>query len=301
MKRIIHFIALALLLGASSPAAQHFEARGLILKVDKSHHSLVISCEKIPQYMDAMVMSFAVRDPKELEGLTDGTMVDFILIVTDSSSYIEKIQVHHYEGVEQDPLTARRLKMMVGMTDSSPAAQELQTGDAVPDFRLIDQNRRDVTLAQFSGKVVVLTFTYTHCALPNFCFRISNNFRQLQKRFTDQMGRQLILLTITFDPLHDTPEVLAQYTKTWNANPDSWRALTGDPSAIAALAAEFGMSYWADEGLMNHSLHTVVIGCNGKLVANLEGNEYTASELGDLVATLLTHPAAPGSSSVQSH
>jgi protein SCO1 len=296
MKRIILFIAVAMLLGTSAPAAQHFEARGLILKVDKSRQSLVISCEKIPQYMDAMVMSFAVRNPKELDGLTDGTMVDFTLIVADSSSYIEKIHIHRYEGVEQDPLTARRLKMMAGMTDPSAAAQELKTGDAVPDFHLIDQNRRDVTLSQFSGKVEVLTFVYTHCALPNFCFRVSNNFRQLQKRFADQMGRQLILLTITFDPVHDTPEVLAQYGKTWSANPDSWRLLTGDPSAIAAIGGKFGMSYWADEGLMNHSLHTAVIGRDGKLIANLEGNEYTAGELGDLVATLFSHPVAQASS-----
>jgi hypothetical protein len=42
-----------------------------------------------------------------------------------------------------------------------------------------------------------------------------------------------------------------------------------------------------DEGLMIHALHTVVIDRQGKLVANLEGNEFTADQLGDLIQTVV--------------
>jgi NADPH2:quinone reductase len=41
--------------------------------------------------------------------------------------------------------------------------------------------------------------------LPNYCFRLSNNLGRIQKRFSDRMGQDLILLTITMDPAHDTP------------------------------------------------------------------------------------------------
>jgi len=47
------------------------------------------------------------------------------------------------------------------------------------------------------------------------------------------------------------------------------------------------MDFFPDEGLMNHSLHTVVIDRAGKLVANIEGNQFTAEELSDLVRTVL--------------
>jgi protein SCO1/2 len=54
----------------------------------------------------------------------------------------------------------------------------------------------------------------------------------------------------------------------------------------------FGMDFFPDEGLMNHSLHTAVIDRRRKLVANIEGNQYSAEQLGDLVQTVLGESAA---------
>jgi protein SCO1/2 len=287
MKRVLFLAMVLLALNTSGWAAQSYSAKGLVLKVDKQHNSLVISCEEIPGYMQAMVMSFPAHDPAELASLETGTMIEFTLVVDQSSAYVENIRIRHYEGVEQDPMAARRLKLMAGMVDPASAAKEIKAGDHVPDFSLIDQNRQAVTLSQFSGKVVAISFTYTHCALPNFCFRISNSFRALQKRFASQMGRDLVLLTITFDPTHDTPEVMAKYGQTWSADPKSWRLLTGSPPVVEKVCNTFGISFWPDEGLMDHSLHTFVVDRNGNLLANLEGNEFTSDQLGDLVQSVL--------------
>jgi protein SCO1/2 len=237
--------------------------------------------------MNAMVMPFTVRDPQELEALAPGTMIEFTLMVEQADSYIEKIHIHKYEGVEQDPLTARRLKLMTSITDTAAPPQGLKVGEKAPDFSLIDQNQQKVALSQFHGKVVAMTFTYTHCVLPNFCFRTANNFRLLQKRFESQLGSNLVLITITFDPAHDTPEVMAQYGKSWNADPKGWRLLSGPPPDVEAVCNHYGISFWADEGLMNHSLHTIVIDRQGNVVADLEGNDFNADQLGDLVQSVL--------------
>jgi protein SCO1/2 len=287
MKRTLLCAGLLLLFVVPARAVRRYDGQGLVVKVDKSHNSLVISCDRIAGFMDAMVMPFPVRDPKQLDGLNVGTMIQFTLIVDKSSSYIESIHIRQYQSVEQDPLSARRLKLMASLMDGRGASPELKVGEHLPDFSLIDQSNQKVTLSQFSGKVVAITFTYTHCALPNFCFRIANSFRTLQKRFASQMGSDLILLTITFDPAHDTPKVMAQYGKTWNADPKSWHLLTGPPDQVQQLCARFGISFWPDEGLMTHSLHTLVVDRNGNLVADLEGNEFTADQLGDLVQSVL--------------
>jgi len=289
MKRAILLAAAVALFSAPGWAAQNYAAKGLVLKVDKQHGSVLLSLERIPGYMEAMTMSFPARNPEELSDLSVGETIEFNLVVDGSNAFIEKIHVHHYEGVEEDPMSAKRLKLMAGLVNPA-APKELKVGEQVPDFSLIDQNRQSVSLSQFSGKVVAVSFTYTRCALPNFCFRISNNFRTLQKRFAGSMGRDLILLTITFDPAHDTPEVMAKYGETWSADPKSWRLLTGEPSKVEEICNRFGISFWPDEGLMIHSLHTFVIDRNGKLVANLEGNEYSADQLGDLVRMVLEKP-----------
>jgi protein SCO1 len=287
VKRAIFLIVALLLSAAQGWAARSYSARGLVLKVDKSHSSLLISCEKIPEFMDAMVMPFAVRDPQELEALTPGTMIEFTIVVTQATSYIEQIHIHKYEGVEQDPLAARRLKLMTSIADTASTPERMKIGEKAPDFSLIDQNQQKVTLSQFSGKVVAITFTYTHCVLPNFCFRIANNFRLLQKRFESQLGSDLVFITITFDPAHDTPAVMAKYGKSWNADPKTWRLLSGPPPDVEAVCRRYGISFWPDEGLMNHSLHTILIDRQGNLAADLEGNEFTADELGDLVESVL--------------
>jgi protein SCO1 len=273
-----------------SPTCSHAKethaARGLVVKVDAANKSVLVSCDEIPNYMSAMVMDFPVRDPKELDALTPGTMIDFTLVVEQDSSYIEDIHVRRYEGVEQDPLTARRLSLLTSLANSS-AHSTVKVGEPIPQFLLIDQNRRRVSPSQFNGKVLVITFTYTHCALPNFCFRTANNLRRLQTRFAGQLSHDLVLMSITFDPAHDPPEVMAEYGKTWHADPDGWRLLTGSQSDITSTCRSFGISYFPDEGLMNHSLHTFVVDRGGNLVADLEGNQFSAEQLGDLVQSVL--------------
>ena len=175
------------------------------------------------------------------------------------------------------------------MRSKAGSASTLSIGQTVSDFSLVDQTNRSVTLSEFRGKVVAITFIYTRCPLPDYCMRLSNNFAQLQKRFNTRMGRDLVLLSITFDPDHDSPDVLAKYAETWKANVDGWRFLTGTLSNVKQVCGMFGMNFWPDEGLLTHSLHTAIVDREGKLVANIEGNQFTAVQLGDLVEVTLTH------------
>lgn len=267
-------------------AEQRYPARGLVLKLEPARKSVVISTDAIPGYMESMTMPYAVNDAQELSGIRTGMFVDFTLVVDKDSSHAEGIHEHKYQGLEPDPLTARRLKLLNQLTNPS-AVKPVSIGNAVPDFTLTDQNRRPITLSNLAGRVVLINFVYTRCALPNFCFRSSNNFGILQRRFRDRLGRDLVLLTVTFDPAHDDPEALAKYAATWKADGKNWHFLTGSAEDVRRVCDLFGEDFFQDEGLMNHSLHTAVINRDGSLVSNLEGNEFSAQQLGDLVDIVL--------------
>jgi protein SCO1/2 len=269
---------------ASASAAERHPVTAIVLKIDRAHRSFEASCQAIPGYMAAMAMPFTVRDEKALDGLQPGTPVDFTLVVEKNRSYAEAILIHRYEPVEQEPLRARRLQLLQEAADPSLQANALKVGQAVPDFALTDQTGARVAFSQFAGKVVGLTFIYTSCPLPDYCIRLSNNLGRLNKRFADRMGRDLILLTITFDPVHDDAKVMAQYAARWKADAKSWHFLTGALPEVKAVCRLFGLSYWQDEGWLTHSLHTIVIDRQGKLAANFEGNEFSAEQLGDFVA-----------------
>jgi protein SCO1/2 len=273
--------------GGSIWAAQRYPVTGLVLKIDRAHHTFVASCTAIPGYMDAMVMPIPVHDEKVLETLQPSTLVDFTLVVTNDDAYAEGVRVHHYESLEAEPLQVRQLQLLAGLGHPDAAADELALGAAVPDFTLTDQAGHSIALSQLTGKVLVSSFIYTRCPLPNYCFRLSNNLGRLQKRFANRMGRDLVLLSVTMDPVHDTPEVLAKYAATWKADVQSWHFLTGPEADVKSVCRRFGVNFWPDEGALTHSLHTIVIDRQGKLAANFEGNEFTAEQLGDFVESVL--------------
>jgi protein SCO1/2 len=272
---------------AAAQQPKQYPASGVVVTVAPDRGQFVASIQEIPGLMRAMAMPFDAADPRELDGLAPGVAVEFVLVVDGQSARARGIHIVKYQSVEQDPLAASRLKLLNEIANGAPAVKPLTLGQAVPDFTLVDQRRRPVTLSRFRGSVVAINFIYTSCALPNFCLRIANHFDVLQNRFKARLGQDLVLLTVTFDPVHDTPEVLAEYAKRFSADAATWHFLTGAAAEVQRVCRLFGVDFFPDEGLMNHSLHTALIDRSGKLVANLEGNQFSADQLGDLAQSVL--------------
>jgi protein SCO1/2 len=285
-------VLVAFVIGASltvAVAAQEtrYAVRGMVLRVDPATRTFVVSHEAIDNLMGAMIMPFEARDARELAPLAPGALVEFTLVIAPRIAYSTDIRVRKYQTAEQDPLTARRLALL--KKAAGRAVTPLAPGQAIPDFTLTDQGGQPVRFSTLTaGKVVALNFVYTRCALPQFCLRASNAFSVLQRRFARQYGRDLVLLTVTFDPERDTPEVLATYAAGFNADPKMWRFLTGRTADVRRVAGFFGVESYLDEGLVNHSLHTAVVDRRGRLVTNIEGNQYTPEQLGDLMLEVLT-------------
>jgi protein SCO1/2 len=272
--------------GAVVAQDKRYAVRGMVLRVDPATRTFVVSHDAIEGLMSAMIMPFEVRDARELMPLAQGALVEFTLVVGPQAGFATDIRVRKYQTAEQDPLTARRLALLKKAAGRS--VPPLAAGQAVPDFTLTDQAGQPVRFSTLTaGKVVALNFVYTRCALPQFCLRASNVFSVLQRRFARQYGRELVLLTVTFDPERDTPEVLATYAARFDADPKMWRFLTGRTADVRRVCAFFGVESYLDEGLLNHSLHAAVVDRRGRLVANVEGNQYTPEQLGDLILETL--------------
>src|SRR5437763_1077554 len=77
----------------------------------------------------------------------------------------------------------------------------------VSDFALLDQNGAKKSLADFKGKIWVAAFIFTRCAGP--CNQITGSMARLQNDFADE--KDVLLVSITVDPEHDTPQVLKRY------------------------------------------------------------------------------------------
>lgn len=287
-------VRVALLVGllgvASAWADEGHPAKGLVLTVDEPHRSIVISCEAIPGYMAAMEMPFTVSDVKVLAGLNPGTMVRFTMVKRGKVLFADDIQQGTSANFEAEPMEAGNLTALHTALDPSAAAKIVTVGQPVPDFALADQAGKEIHLSQLQGKVVALTFGYSRCPNPDYCFRLSNNLASLEKRFHEQARRNLALITIVIDPENDQGSTLIDYAGLWKTDPAVWHFLTGPLPEVKKVAGLFGMNFWNGEGALTHTLHTVIIDRNGHLAANLDGNQFTKEELGDLVQTVMDRP-----------
>ncbi len=253
--------------------ARHFHAQGIVLAIDQPNQTITISHRAIPGYMEAMTMPFHVEAARDLKNLAPGSRIDFELKMTRGAVLARHI---HIEQAALDGIAV-------------PKAQDkiVAIGEQTPDFTLIDQNGRAVTLSGLEGQLVAVDFIYTRCPLPDVCPRLSANFARLQKRFAGKM----VLLSITLDPRHDTPEALAEYAQRWRADAHTWRFLTGSEDAIRKVAGHFGVVYWSEEGAITHTSSTAIIDRAGRLSALVEGSSFTSQQLIDLVRTELDRSA----------
>ena len=263
--------------------AKRYAVTGMVLEVNPPAQTLVVSHEAIPGFMDAMTMSFPVRDDAELRGLSPGAQVDGRLVVRRGRSYLEKIRVR--EGVADGVVEDQGDRILLPRP-----SEKVEVGALVPDFSLTDQSGASLSLSDLLGKVVAVNFIYTRCPLPDVCPRLSATFAAVQRRFASFLGKDLILLSVTIDPEHDTPAELLRYAKIWNARTEGWRFLTGSNGEVQAVAGRFGMNYWPEEGLITHTSMTGVLSRQGKLVAIVEGSSYQPKALGDLIEKELARP-----------
>jgi protein SCO1/2 len=238
---------------------------GIVLEVKSG--SIRVAHRPIPKHMPAMAMEFAFREPAPI--LTLGSRVRFR---TD------------WKG--QPPL-ATDVAVISDGADTYSRKAPLETGALVPDFELVDQIGRPTRLSEFKGKIIVLQFIYTRCPVANVCPRLSSNFAFLQRKFRDHLGRNLMLVSISIDPEHDTSGVLAEYAKNWRADAEGWRLLTGPVADIAEFGKSFGLIFWPDEGAIGHNAITAVIRRDRTLGGIVEGSEVRVDQLSAFVERFL--------------
>jgi protein SCO1/2 len=247
---------------------QRYEIAGKVVSFDKARHKVTISHGDIPGYMEGMTMPFTIKDDWVYDALTPGADIKGTLVVENGMTWIENAQVTSLA------------------TDTAPAEQpgnEPVPGIAVPDFGLVNQDGLRISINRYRGRILLLTFIYTRCPLPDFCPLMTTNFSEIKTKLSEDpaLASKTHLLTISIDPAYDTPKVMKEYgTKAAGLKSfDHWEFATGSAEEVRAIAQFFGLSYWPDKDQVVHSLRTALIDRDGKLVKVYRGNDWKAGDV----------------------
>ncbi|HTS12635.1 MAG TPA: SCO family protein [Candidatus Limnocylindrales bacterium] len=269
-------VSFVLLLAAcsskSADNARRFHLHGKVISINKDASSADIDADAMPGYMDAMAMSYSIPDPRALASIGPGDEITADVVVIDDVAHLENIVVVK-RAAKPDPASSSNFHMP-------------QPGDIVPDFALIDQNGKQLRLRSFHGDALLVTFIYTRCPYADFCPKVSADFAQIYAALRKQPASSKVrLLSVSFDPVHDTPAVLRQYAAsfrntTGTTRPfDHWEFAAVRKSELPDVAKFFGLYYSEKDGQIIHSISTSLISPDGKIVTWLHDNNWQPETL----------------------
>ena len=225
-------------------------------------------------------MSYKIKPASMLRQLAPGDSISAEVVVIEPATKNEDAVPDYW--LENVKVTAHAKQPPANGASSMHIPSP---GEDVPDFSFTNQDGRRISLHQYRGKVLLVTFIYTRCPFPDFCPRMSGNFAEIDKQVgsnSEIAGTHL--LTISFDPEHDTPKVLRDYAFSVAHTHDaalfrSWEFAAPRPADLAKIADFFALTVTPEGGMITHNLSTAVIGPDGKIVKWYHGGDWQVSDL----------------------
>jgi protein SCO1/2 len=259
-----------------------FPIRGKVVAVDSSKGEITLDHEAVPGFMEAMIMPYKLADPSILSELHPGDRITANVIA-------EQIDPKDPQGGFRNARLDQIVIVAQAKPDYKPAVQYHvpARGDQVPDFALLNQSGKTIHMAQFKGRVVLMTFIYTRCTLADFCPRMSRNFAEIDKALAADpaLYKETHLLSVSFDPTYDTPAVLRSYGGAYTGEYTKEKFAHWDFAAPPVKELD-AMTEFFDVGVMpgenkslTHSLSTVLIGKDGKVVAWYPTNDWQTADM----------------------
>jgi protein SCO1/2 len=260
---------------AADSSYKTFKMRGKVVSTNPSTGEVTVNHEAIPGFMEAMTMPYKVKDANILSELHAGDAITAdVLAPKDANA---DVLLDHIVVVAQ------------GRPDYRPSVSYHvpAPGDKIPNFQLRNQDGRTISLDQFRGKILLITFIYTRCPLPNFCPRVTGNFADINRQLAADpaLSNKTHLLCVSFDPENDTPQRLRAYGATYIGSDAKsafarWDFAVPDKSVLDKMAQWFdvGMTQEADSTI-THTLSTTLIGADGKVIRFYPGNDWTVDQV----------------------
>jgi len=155
--------------------------------------------------------------------------------------------------------------------DREIAAQLTRVNDAAPALSLVDQYGRTVTLDEFRGRPILVTFAYAHC--ETVCPAVVADVLAAGRRLTD--SRPAILI-VTLDPWRDTPSRLGAIATAWSVDGDA-RVLSGPPNVVERALNAWRVPRVRNEktGDFSHPSVVYVVGPDGRITYVVAGGAET--------------------------
>jgi protein SCO1/2 len=254
MKLLVAYLVVFFVGLGCGERSRHYHARGVVEDVQRENGQVLIAHEEIEGLMPAMTMNFDVPDKALLDTLERGQSIDFLVEFTGKAYRVTQVSVNE-TGVA---------------TKGSSLGDVKKDADVAPPFRLTDQDGQPRALEDFRGQNVLLDFIFTRC--PGPCPILTGLHAKVQRELPPDVQARTHFVSITLDPLRDTPAVLREYGQKRGIDFANWSFLTGAPDEVDAVLKSYGVgSARGADGNIEHVVVTFLIDGDGQIARRYIG------------------------------
>ena len=125
-------------------------------------------------------------------------------------------------------------------TDAERAASEQKARDYFSNIEVIDQDGQRLKFYDdvLKDKVVAINFIFTNC--QGACPLMTRHLTLVRDLLGPEVGDKIHFVSISIDPIRDTPAAMKEFAETQHADQAAWRFITGDPDDLAAIVKRLG-------------------------------------------------------------
>ena len=260
----------------AASAAENLELRGEVVSVSAEKRLLLLKHEGAHGALTAGETEFAIGKGDSLI-LKPGTRIRGNVIRGGETLRLETIWP---AGEFAERVVNNLNRLLREDTLSRDPAPFRHIGDVIPEFALYNQDGDVVLSRSLRGKKVVLNFIYTRCPMPMMCPAAIQHMQRLQQKARRANIKNLQLISITFDPVYDSPGILKAYMIDRGIDESNFMLLSGDPGAVKDLLLQFGVAARKDihTNTYDHSMATILIDETGTIAFRKDGMKWSEDD-----------------------
>ena len=253
-----------------------YEVKGTIHEINLDKNEVIISHDTIQGLMYPMIMPFTLTDINEMNSFKRGDSVHFDFLWAKNGT-----QAKNFKYIEEGYIPVRDKFF-------SDQFSIKEIGDTLDNVTLLDLDSNKISLHQYNGDYLFISYIFSRCPMPNLCPAIFMKNKILANEFIDEKKIKFIL--VSFDYKYDTPSVLKDlYETSMDVNTNlEVLSSTGYIEDIYQLVKQSGGDFWGVErGKIGHKLVSILVGPQKEVLGVWNGDKWEVSKVSNSISMII--------------
>jgi len=259
--------------GGDAAGVKRYPLTGEVQSADPVKKTVRVTHDAVTGLMPGMTMDFPAS-AADVRSVRSGEKIRADLVIDHPGAEPRLEKIWPNDAAAQAAISAGERSLREDTHDRGDQAYR-EVGEGMPDFTLYDQSGRVVPSGRFRGKQVMLNFIFTRCPSADMCPAATAKMMMTQQLAKQAGIANVEFVSITLDPTYDTPGILKEYADARGIDTSNFSFLTGPEGSVRDLLTQFGVIADFSDGLVKHTLATLLIDAKGKIIWRADGSQWS--------------------------